>query len=144
LRRLDRLELDIETIEPAEAISLLGSKDVVFVDLRDGYELEQFGLIEGARHCPRGSLEFRIPPQSPWHEDFFARKARFVFYCSHGLRSILAVKTARELGLENVCHIRGGMKAWEKAGGPTSCAAVSIPASRPAGESNKNGGRKER
>lgn len=108
----------IETLEPAAAIALLGAPGVCFVDLRDGFELLEHGRIPGAEHCPRGSLEFRIPQDSPWHRAFFATFDRFVFYCSHGQRSILATDTARQQGLANVCHIRGGMIAWVAAGGP--------------------------
>ncbi len=108
---------EVETIEATEALLHHNRPDVCFVDLRDGFELVEFGLIPGAEHCPRGSLEFRIPVDSPFHRPVFASGKRFVFYCSHGQRSILATRTAKQMGLEKVCHIRGGMKAWVEAGG---------------------------
>jgi len=40
-------------------------------------------------------IEFRIPEDSDYHQSFFSRYERFVFYCSHGQRSILAVDTPR-------------------------------------------------
>ena len=107
----------IETIEPIEAIELQKRDDICFVDLRDGFELVQHGKIPGSEHCPRGSLEFRIPAKSDYHRSFFGNYERFVFYCSHGQRSILATDTAQKMGLPNVCHIRGGMIAWVEAGG---------------------------
>ena len=107
----------IAVIEPSKALELLGGEGVCFVDLRDGYEIEQYGRIPGSRHCPRGSLEFRIPHDSEYHSPFFSQSERFVFYCSHGQRSILAVDTAQRFGLHNVCHIKGGMIAWVQAGG---------------------------
>ncbi len=107
----------ISEIDPVNALKLQGQEGVCFVDLRDGYELEQYGKIPGAEHCPRGSLEFRIPDGSDYHRSFFSQYERFVFYCSHGQRSILAVDTAEQLGLRNVCHIKGGMIAWVQAGG---------------------------
>jgi len=116
-QELERLLKQICTIEASEALVLLGQPDVCFVDLRDGHELDAYGKIPGAEHCPRGSLEFRIPPDSDYHHDFFTQNKRFVFYCSHGQRSILATNTAMQLGLQNVCHIKGGMIAWGKAGG---------------------------
>lgn len=119
-RRLAAILPRIETLEPEAAIALHGQPGVTFVDLRDGDELREFGMIPGAEHCPRGSLEFRIPPDSPWHRPYFAAPHRFILYCSHGQRSILATETAMSLGLAEVCHIRGGMIAWVAAGGPVA------------------------
>ena len=119
-KRLAEIEARIETLEPEEAMRLVGDRNICFVDLRDGFELLENGMIPGAEHCPRGSLEFRIPKDSQWYRPFFGEQKRFVFYCSHGQRSILATETALRLGLENVCHIRGGMNAWLAAGGPVA------------------------
>ncbi|MCF6199201.1 MAG: rhodanese-like domain-containing protein, partial [Hyphomicrobiaceae bacterium] len=69
----------IAVIEPSKALDLLGREGVCFVDLRDGYEIEQYGQIPGAEHCPRGSLEFRIPDNSEYHSSFFSQSERFVF-----------------------------------------------------------------
>ena len=43
---------------------------------------------------------------------------RLVFYCAYGERSAMAVQCAREAGLTNVCHIKGGLHAWKRATGP--------------------------
>lgn len=116
-RYLQKISDRIETIEPAEAIELHKHGDICFVDLRDGFELAEHGMIPEAEHCPRGSLEFRIPIESEFHRAYFSNDKRFVFYCSHGQRSILATDTAQQMGLGDVCHIRGGMRAWLEAGG---------------------------
>ena len=116
-RHLQKISDKIKTIEPAEAIELHRLKEVCFVDLRDGFERLEHGTIPDAEHCPRGSLEFRIPRESEYHRSYFSKIKRFVFYCSHGQRSILATDTAGQMGLDDVCHIRGGMKAWIEAGG---------------------------
>lgn len=116
-KHLQEISDRIETIEPVEAIELLKRGEVCFVDLRDGFELDEYGLIPGAKHCPRGSLEFRIPVESEFHRTYFSSGKCFVFYCSHGQRSILATDTAKQMGLDDVCHIRGGMRAWVEAGG---------------------------
>ncbi len=115
---LQSLSEKIATIDALEAIKRHKDEQYCFVDLRDGFELLEYGMIPGAVHCPRGSLEFRIPRNSEFHRSFFDRYAKFVFYCSHGQRSILATHTAQDLGLGKVCHIEGGMIAWAKAGGP--------------------------
>ena len=107
----------ISAIAPAEARSLAGRDDVVFVDLRDPREREREGSIPGAFSCPRGMLEFWIDPESPYAKPVFTEKKRFVFFCASGWRSALATKTALEMGLENSCHLAGGFSAWRDDGG---------------------------
>ena len=108
----------VPAIEVAEARSLIGKDDVVFVDLRDPRELEREGRMPGAFHCPRGMLEFWIDPESPYHKPVFAQDKRFIFFCAGGLRSALAGKTAIDMGLKPVAHLKGGFGAWKKAGAP--------------------------
>ena len=108
----------VPAIEVAEARSLIGKDDVVFVDLRDPRELEREGRMPGAFHCPRGMLEFWIDPESPYHKPVFGQDKRFVFFCAGGLRSALAGKTAIDMGLKPVAHLKGGFGASKKAGAP--------------------------
>ena len=112
-------EREIETLEAADAIKLSGRDDVVFVDLRDIRELAREGRVPGAFHCPRGMLEFWIDPESPYYKPVFGEDKRFVFFCAGGWRSALAARTAIEMGLQPVAHLKGGFGAWKKAGAPT-------------------------
>jgi rhodanese-related sulfurtransferase len=112
-----RAEAEIETIAVKEAITAAEAEDTVFIDLRDVRELQREGKIPGAKHVPRGMLEFWIDPQSPYHKPFFLEPKRFIFYCNLGWRSALATQVAQLMGLENVCHIAGGFEAWKQAGG---------------------------
>ena len=114
---LAEAEAKIETLSPAEAVPLLGQNGVTFVDLRDPREREREGVIPGAFSCPRGMLEFWIDPESPYHKPAFDSGNRFVFFCAGGWRSALATATAKEMGLDKVCHIAGGFGEWRKAGG---------------------------
>ncbi|TCK23116.1 rhodanese-related sulfurtransferase [Ancylobacter aquaticus] len=113
---LAEAEAVVTGIEVAEAAALQARDDVVFVDLRDPREREREGSIPGAFPCPRGVLEFWIDPESPYAKEVFQQDKRFVFYCSLGWRSALATKTAQEMGLEKVCHLKGGFTAWKAAG----------------------------
>jgi rhodanese-related sulfurtransferase len=115
---IEAAERVIETLPVEEALTLHGSTDVVFVDLRDIRELQREGRVPGAFHCPRGMLEFWIDPESPYHKPIFAEDKRFVFFCHAGWRSALATETAQRMGLKPVAHIAGGFGAWKKAGGP--------------------------
>lgn len=115
---LDEANAEIEVMSPEEAATFLDDSGAIFVDLRDPREVEREGAIPGAKHCPRGMLEFWIDPDSPYHKDYFSSGKRFVFFCAGGWRSALATKTAQDMGLEPVKHILGGFTAWRTAGLP--------------------------
>jgi rhodanese-related sulfurtransferase len=115
---LDQANATIETLDVEAVQSLLGREDVVLVDLRDPRELEREGKMPGAFHCPRGMLEFWIDPESPYAKPQFQQDKQFVFFCAGGWRSALAAKTAQDMGLKPVAHMRGGFAAWKKAGAP--------------------------
>lgn len=111
-------ESEIRTISVAEAYDMLNNDDVTFVDIRDIRELARTGRIPGAKHVPRGMLEFWIDPASPYFKPFFAEDKTFVFYCAAAARSALATKVAQDMGLKPVCHIAGGFTAWAESGSP--------------------------
>jgi len=113
-------EKEIETISVPDALELLGSDEVVFVDLRDVRELWREGYIPEAFHCPRGMLEFWIDPDCIYYKDIFACGKKFLFYCNLGWRSALAAQVSQQMGLTPVAHIGGGFDAWVKAGAPVA------------------------
>jgi rhodanese-related sulfurtransferase len=115
---IDEANAEIETISAADAIKLVGDNNVVIVDIRDPREIERDGRIPGAFPCTRGMLEFWIDPQSPYAKPIFQEDKKFVFHCAGGLRSALAAKTAKDMGLKPVAHMGGGFAAWRDAGGP--------------------------
>lgn len=110
----------IRTISVDEAKAKLGKSDVVFVDIRDVRELDREGMIPGAFHSPRGMLEFWVDPDSPYHKEIFASGKEFVLYCQSSWRSALAAAALVDMGLEPVCHVDGGFRAWRDAGGETA------------------------
>jgi rhodanese-related sulfurtransferase len=115
---LAEAESEIETLDVEQVKALLGRDDVVLVDIRDPRELEREGRMPGAFHCTRGMLEFWIDPESPYAKPQFQQDKKFVFFCAGGWRSALAAKTAKDMGLRPVAHMRGGFGAWKQAGGP--------------------------
>lgn len=117
---LDEALAEIVTLTPEQAAAERNKPDVVLVDIRDPRELERDGVIPDAFHATRGMLEFWIDPESPYHKPVFAEDKRFIFFCAGGLRSALATKTAKDMGLEKIAHIEGGFSAWKKAGLPTA------------------------
>ena len=101
-------EQEIETMTVEQVMAVSDDEDVVLVDIRDIRELWRDGTIPGARHMPRGMLEFWVDPESPYHRELFTTGKKFIFYCAGGLRSALAAKAVHDMGLAPVAHMRGG------------------------------------
>jgi rhodanese-related sulfurtransferase len=112
-----RAEAEVRSVSHTEAQPMTQDADVVFVDIRDVRELEREGFIPGAKHAPRGMLEFWIDPESPYHKPWFAEDKTFVFYCASGWRSLLATQVAQEMGLKTA-SLTGGFGDWKRAGLP--------------------------
>lgn len=102
------------TIDEAEA---LGAGDAVLVDIRDPRELEREGCVPGAKHAPRGMLEFWIDPDSKYHKPWFGEDRLYVFFCAGGMRSLLAAQIAQRMGLKTA-SMTGGFGDWKKSGKP--------------------------
>lgn len=65
----------VEVISAEDAVALHGRDDVTFIDIRDIRELWRSGKAEGAKHAPRGMLEFWADPESPYYkEDLFPKE----------------------------------------------------------------------
>ena len=109
----------VENLNPDAVESELASGDAVLVDIRDAPELET-GRISGSVHVPRGMLEFRADPSSPYHQEGLDPTKRVILHCASGGRSALAAATLKEMGYENVAHLDGGINAWKDAGKPTA------------------------
>jgi rhodanese-related sulfurtransferase len=107
---------EIETLTAEEAVQLMGEPGVVFVDVREGEELQKTGTLKDAVHVPRGFLEFQADPESSAHKLELGGGNKLILYCGSGSRSALATKTLRDMGIENVAHVSGGFAALRKAG----------------------------
>jgi rhodanese-related sulfurtransferase len=109
----------IETISVHDALPLVGQSGVLFLDIRESFELEK-GEILGALHAPRGFLEFFDDPESTMHKPEMPRADRIILYCATGGRSAFAAKTLVEMGydLEKIFNLAGGFEAWKAANGP--------------------------
>jgi rhodanese-related sulfurtransferase len=105
--------LDVDVVE-AE----LKSGNAVVIDLRESEELAATGRIPGSVHVPRGMLEFRADPTSPYHQDPIDPSKRIILHCASGGRSALAATTLQAMGYGNVAHLEGGFTAWKAAGKP--------------------------
>ena len=104
-------------VKAEEALHNREQPDTLLVDLRDENEWQREGTIPQSLHAPYGELERFLQPGGLLHYEATNGGKRLMFYCAFGERSALAVRSAQEVGLFNVCHIVGGIDAWKKAGG---------------------------
>jgi len=109
----------VDGLTPEEVAAELEGGAAVLVDLREGPELEAAGRIPGSVHIPRGMLEFRADPSSPYHDEALAPDKRVILHCASGGRSALAAATLRDMGYGNVAHLDGGITKWAEEGRPT-------------------------
>ena len=103
----------VTTYSVEEAQIRLQQEGVLLVDIRDIRELERDGRIVGARHVPRGMLEFWMYPDSPYYRDYLGEASEVILYCNRGWRSALAASQMKDLGLV-VSHMDGGFSEWKE------------------------------
>jgi rhodanese-related sulfurtransferase len=114
----DDVALQEWTLSVAQAMGLMGKPDVAFIDLRETSERCKHGVIPNSLHAPYADLMQNVHAGGMLHELACATSRRLLFYCAFGERSAMAVRAAQGAGLALACHIKGGIDAWKKAGGP--------------------------
>jgi rhodanese-related sulfurtransferase len=109
----------VEELDPQDFAAEAARPDTVVVDVREADERLD-GTITGAVHIPRGMLEFRADPASPYRDERLHPSRRIILHCAGGGRSALAADALRSLGYGDVAHLAGGMAAWRDAGLPVA------------------------
>ncbi len=108
----------MQTLGVDDLRARLGTAGLRLLDIREAEELQDQGTIPGAICVPRGVLEFRLDPASPWVDAQLAAGAQqWVLFCAIGWRSALAAKALQDMGHANVSHLGGGFQGWVAAGG---------------------------
>ena len=103
---------EIKTISTDDAHKMLSDNQCNLIDIRDIRELQNEGKVEGAKHIPRGMLEFWLDPESVYFkEGKLDLNKEMVLFCAGGLRSALAAKSLKDMGFQKVSHIDGGFGA---------------------------------
>ena len=111
---------EVDEITCEEALARKDGGDLIFVDVRDIREVEKSDTIEGSYHAPRGMIEFWFDPDSPYYRDIYGDKDKtYVLFCNGNPRSALSAKALKDIGIDNVAQLSGGMPAWREAGRPT-------------------------
>jgi sulfur dioxygenase len=104
-------------ISAEDALRLVGCGKTVLIDLREKSERLKNGAIPGALHAPYPDLAENLQAGGLLHGLAETTHRRLVFYCAFGERSAMAVRAARDAGLDTAFHIQGGIDAWRKVGG---------------------------
>ena len=83
----------------------------VLLDVREKDEYRE-GHLPGAVSLPRGFLDIRVEEVVP------DKTTPVILYCAGGTRSLLAGRTMKEMGYEQVISMSGGYGAWKNSGYP--------------------------
>ena len=102
----------VKTIKPKEVKKLLeDNQDNLLIDIRDIRELWKSGTVDGAKHIPRGMLEFWLDPESPYYKPELKPELTKILFCASNWRSALASKSLMDMGFDNVVHVEGGYQS---------------------------------
>tara|TARA_B100001027_G_scaffold27182_1_gene16044 strand:+ start:82 stop:456 length:375 start_codon:yes stop_codon:yes gene_type:complete len=107
----------VPKIDVAEGIEKHKEGKSVFIDVRDGLEINKSGTIKGALRIPRGFIEFAADPSTPHHNENLQKDADIVLVCGAGGMAALTGRTLIEMGYESVSNV-GGFSSWKDGGGP--------------------------
>jgi rhodanese-related sulfurtransferase len=113
---LEAANAAVPRVTPNQAREMMAKGNTLVIDVRDTPEVNASGKVAGAVHVPRGMLEFRADPESPYHDKKFAKDKTVILYCASGVRSALSAKTLKDLGYERVYNL-GAFKDWAEGGG---------------------------
>jgi rhodanese-related sulfurtransferase len=106
----------VPRITPEQAKEMMAKGNTLVIDVRDMPEVEKSGKVTGAVHVPRGMLEFRADPETPYYDNNFDKHKTIILYCASGGRSALSGKVLKEMGYNDVYNL-GAFKDWADSGG---------------------------
>ncbi|KAK7147135.1 hypothetical protein R3I94_009853 [Phoxinus phoxinus] len=96
---------------------LLVSRSGVVIDVREPWELREYGNIQGSINVPLGQLNgaLQLKPDEfneKYGGDMPSQSQNVVFTCLAGVRSKSALDAAVSLGYTKVQHFPGGWQEW--------------------------------
>ncbi len=106
---LDEAKQAVLEISVDQAREIYKKSQALFLDVREPEEYDE-GIVKGALRIPRGVLELQIERLIP------QRDREIVVYCAGGTRSVLAAKSLKDMGYDQVKSMNGGFMVWEAAG----------------------------
>lgn len=102
-----------------ELKQILAGRKAVVIDVREPWELREYGFIPGSINVPLGNVStaLQLPPED-FEEKYGggmpSQTDNIVFTCLAGIRSKTALDTAASLGYKGVQHYPGGWQDWVK------------------------------
>ncbi|HEV2545709.1 MAG TPA: rhodanese-like domain-containing protein [Stellaceae bacterium] len=81
---LEAANAAVPRVTPMQAREMIAKGRALVVDVRDGGEVQKSGKVAGAINVSRGMLEFRADPESPYHDQRFAKEKTVILYCGSG------------------------------------------------------------
>uniref|UniRef100_A0A3Q0QV37 Thiosulfate sulfurtransferase like domain containing 3 n=1 Tax=Amphilophus citrinellus TaxID=61819 RepID=A0A3Q0QV37_AMPCI len=98
---------------------LLAGRKAVVIDVREPWELREYGFIPGSINIPLGQVNtaLQLGPEEfneKYGGELPQQTDNIVFTCLAGIRSKTALDTAVTLGYKDVQHYPGGWQDWVK------------------------------
>ncbi|XP_008275846.1 thiosulfate sulfurtransferase/rhodanese-like domain-containing protein 3 [Stegastes partitus] len=98
---------------------LLASRKAVVIDVREPWELREYGNIPGSINVPLGQVNtaLQLGPEEfkeKYGGEMPQQTDNIVFSCLAGIRSKNALDTAASLGYKDAQHYPGGWQDWMK------------------------------
>lgn len=114
-RIMQQAQKEIKAITPKEFKTLIDEDEIEFVQL-DVRENNQYGhgeiwSMEKVK-LTRGYVEYKAEHAIP------NKKTKIIVVCCSGKRAVLAAKTMKNLGYEDVTYLQGGVSQWLQSGYP--------------------------
>ncbi|KAM5310297.1 LOW QUALITY PROTEIN: thiosulfate sulfurtransferase/rhodanese-like domain-containing protein 3 [Glossophaga mutica] len=101
-----------------ELKNLLNSKKIMLIDVREKWEILEYGKIPGSVNIPLGEVGEASLQMNPkdfkekYNEVKPSKSDNLVFSCLAGVRSKKALNTAISLGFNSAKHYAGGWNEW--------------------------------
>ncbi|KAG8582299.1 hypothetical protein GDO81_007999 [Engystomops pustulosus] len=107
------------SINYEELKDLLKNESVLVVDVREPWEVKEYGIIKGSLHIPFGDLvsALQMTPtdfQKKYEKKMPEKSNTLVFSCLAGIRSSKALDVATKLGYNRVHNYAGGFEDWTR------------------------------
>ncbi|MCJ8744721.1 hypothetical protein PDJAM_G00121780 [Pangasius djambal] len=98
---------------------LLVARTGVLIDVREPWELREYGSIPGSINVPLGQVNVALQLKPEEFKEKYGGEMPslgecLVFSCLAGVRSQKALEAAQSLGYSNVQHYPGGWEDWAK------------------------------
>ncbi|KAK6326028.1 hypothetical protein J4Q44_G00016720 [Coregonus suidteri] len=119
LRSFSSFQLPETDVSYEQLKKLLATRTCVVIDVREPWELREYGNIPGSINIPLGqvNIALQLNPEEfkeKYGGDMPQPTDHIVFSCLAGIRSQKALDQAVSLGYKDVQHYAGGWQDWAK------------------------------